>query len=154
MTRLNIIKVNYCNLALNIRVPRSSNEFIALRSAAAFGVILQGSFFGFAIWATRYSTSFYPDGKFPSDHAWLFLTRVGTYDDKLFNILYPDLEGSERPWNPLVDDLAQVLLGEGLATSEEAIMTIGPFFYRKSAFLESGMPLELRLISKANLLRR
>ncbi|RGP73581.1 ankyrin repeat domain-containing 28 [Fusarium longipes] len=86
----------------------------------------------------------------------LFLKRISlTLDNyKLLNILHPYLEGSKSLQVPLVDDLAKVLVSEGLATHEEAIMSIVPGFYRESTFREFGIPFELRFVSAANSLRR
>ncbi|KAJ4013719.1 hypothetical protein NW752_005430 [Fusarium irregulare] len=86
----------------------------------------------------------------------LFLKRTAlTFDDEaLLDTLYPDLDGPQGTRRSFVDDMSQMLVAEGLATYEEAIMSIIPAFYRDSAFQESGLPLELRLILKANSLKR
>ncbi|KAJ4129833.1 hypothetical protein NW768_006803 [Fusarium equiseti] len=86
----------------------------------------------------------------------LFLKRTAlTFDDEaLLDALYPDLDGPQGTRRSFVGDMSQMLVAEGLATYEEAIMSIIPAFYRDSAFQESGLPLELRLILKANSLKR
>ncbi|KAI1073078.1 hypothetical protein LB507_009073 [Fusarium sp. FIESC RH6] len=86
----------------------------------------------------------------------LFLKRAAlTFNDKaLLGTLYPDLDGPQGTRRSLVEDISQMLVAEGLATHEEAIMSIVPAFYRDSAFQDSGLPLELRLILKANSLKR
>ncbi|RBR24354.1 uncharacterized protein FIESC28_02844 [Fusarium coffeatum] len=86
----------------------------------------------------------------------LFLKRIALTFDKeaLLDTLYPDLDGPRGTRRSFVEDISQVLVAEGLATYEEAIMSIVPAFYRDSAFRKSGLPLELRLILKANSLKR
>lgn len=86
----------------------------------------------------------------------LFLKRAAlTFNDEaLLDTLYPDLDGPQGARRSFVEDMSQILVAEGLATHEEAIMSIVPAFYRDSAFQESGLPLELRLILKANSLKR
>ncbi|RFN48583.1 ankyrin repeat domain-containing protein 28 [Fusarium flagelliforme] len=86
----------------------------------------------------------------------LFLKRTAfTFEDeRLLDTLYPDLDGPQGTRRSFVEDMSQMLVAEGLATHEEAIMSIVPAFYRHSAFQEFGLPLELRLISKANSFKR
>ncbi|KAF9768496.1 hypothetical protein IL306_014206 [Fusarium sp. DS 682] len=82
----------------------------------------------------------------------LFLKRISiVLDSNLANILYPNLDGPAGPATSLIDDLAEVLVAERLATHEEAIMTILPGLYQDSAFL---YPLPFQLISAANSLKR
>ncbi|KAF4342835.1 hypothetical protein FBEOM_3244 [Fusarium beomiforme] len=82
----------------------------------------------------------------------LFLKRIAmVLDSNISSILYPNLDASAGPATSLIDELAEALIAESLATNEEAIMTILPGLYQDSAFM---YPLPFQLISAANSLKR
>jgi len=63
------------NLSLNVGTRRTSTK--VLLGAAALGVLLEGSFFGYATWATFYNPGFYADDSPPQ--LWSFvLAMAGT----------------------------------------------------------------------------
>ena len=65
----------------------------------------------------------------------LFLKRRAfTFEDeRLLDTLCPDLDGPQGMRRSFVEDMSQMLVAEGLATYEEAIMSIIPALYRDSA---------------------
>ncbi|KAL2122400.1 hypothetical protein VTJ04DRAFT_2855 [Mycothermus thermophilus] len=60
------------NLSLNIGFQQPKRSLLS--TAAAFGIILQSSFFIYAYWATFSNTSFYPEGDRPQ--IWSFVLAV------------------------------------------------------------------------------
>ncbi|EXL41006.1 hypothetical protein FOCG_16393 [Fusarium oxysporum f. sp. radicis-lycopersici 26381] len=82
----------------------------------------------------------------------LFLKRIAlVLDSSIASILYPNLDRSSGLTNSLIDDLAEAMIAERLATRDEAIMNILPGFYQDSVF---QYPLNFQLISVANSLKQ
>ncbi|KAJ3529488.1 hypothetical protein NM208_g8758 [Fusarium decemcellulare] len=66
------------NLALNIGVQNTEVSISTLWFAAIFGVLLQGSFFGYTTWATWYHPTFYEGGTLSNTRVFFALTMAGT----------------------------------------------------------------------------
>ncbi|KAH7212245.1 hypothetical protein DER44DRAFT_860970 [Fusarium oxysporum] len=82
----------------------------------------------------------------------LFLKRIAlVLDSSIASILYPNLDRSSGPTTSLINDLAETMIAERLATRDKAIMTILPGFYQDSVF---QYPLNFQLISVANSLKQ
>ncbi|KAF7554857.1 hypothetical protein G7Z17_g2616 [Cylindrodendrum hubeiense] len=66
------------NLALNIRVPKSSIAMAWLWLAAIIGVAAQAGIFIYAWWAVFVKKGFYDDGKLPGNKTFFWFTIAGT----------------------------------------------------------------------------